>query len=140
VVLPYLAELDALLELADAMFLQGVERDNGQRNTTAAARGLRLRGVQSSWPCVHTNWQQLGTETGHMACSEPNPQQLPKYAHWEAIVAPAGSTLLIADFSNAELCIEAPTSGDEAMRSAFGEGHDLHRDAARAIFGLGPDE
>ena|GEM_PF-1188556 len=89
---------------------------------------------------VHANWQQIGTETGRMACAEPNLQQLPKDAHREAIVAPAGSTLLIADFSNAELRIAAATSGDEAMRSAFREGRDLHSDAARAIFGLEPDE
>jgi DNA polymerase-1 len=51
-------------------------------------------------------------------------------------VAPAGRTLLAADYSQIELRIMAHLSGDEAMREAFRQGEDIHDVTARGIFGL----
>ena len=58
------------------------------------------------------------TKTGRCSCSDPNLQQLPQDVR-RAVVAPAGRTLVIADYGQIELRIAAELSGDEAMRQVF---------------------
>ncbi|MFJ2989848.1 DNA polymerase I [Collimonas sp. NPDC087041] len=89
---------------------------------------------------VHTNYAQAVAVTGRLASNDPNLQNIPiRTAEGrrirEAFVAPEGSVIVSADYSQIELRIMAHISGDENMLSAFAEGVDIHRATAAEIFG-----
>jgi DNA polymerase-1 len=58
----------------------------------------------------------------------------------EAFVAPPGSMIASADYSQIELRIMAHISGDVALLRAFTEGLDVHRATAAEVFGVGLDQ
>ncbi|MFC0251357.1 DNA polymerase I [Massilia consociata] len=94
---------------------------------------------------VHTNYAQAVAITGRLSSNEPNLQNIPvRTAEGrrirEAFVAPAGSVIVSADYSQIELRIMAHISGDPAMLKAFAEGEDIHRATAAEIFGISPEE
>jgi DNA polymerase-1 len=94
---------------------------------------------------VHTNYAQAVAVTGRLASNEPNLQNIPiRTAEGrrirEAFIAPPGSSIMSADYSQIELRIMAHLSGDEAMLRAFAEGEDIHRATAAEIFGVKPAE
>ncbi|MFO1306413.1 MAG: DNA polymerase I [Burkholderiales bacterium] len=94
---------------------------------------------------VHTNFAQATAVTGRLASSDPNLQNIPvRTAEGrkirEAFVAPAGHTMLSADYSQIELRIMAHLSQDPALVHAFQSGHDIHRATAAEIFGVTPEE
>ncbi len=55
-------------------------------------------------------------------------------------VAPEGSVLVDADYSQIELRILAHISGDETMRAAFISGEDIHAVTASQVFGVPPEK
>ncbi|MCL6484163.1 MAG: DNA polymerase I, partial [Janthinobacterium lividum] len=90
---------------------------------------------------VHTNYAQAVAVTGRLASNDPNLQNIPiRSAEGrrirEAFIAPPGSHIVSADYSQIELRIMAHISGDEAMLRAFAEGIDIHRATAAEIFGV----
>jgi DNA polymerase-1 len=94
---------------------------------------------------VHTNYAQAVAITGRLASNDPNLQNIPVRTSEgrrirEAFVAPPGSVIVSADYSQIELRIMAHISGDEAMLRAFAQGEDIHRATAAEIFGLAPEE
>ena len=94
---------------------------------------------------VHTNYAQAVAVTGRLASNDPNLQNIPIRSKEgrrirEAFIAPPGSVIVSADYSQIELRIMAHISGDEAMLRAFAEGVDIHRATAAEIFGVPPDE
>jgi len=94
---------------------------------------------------VHTNYAQAVAITGRLASNDPNLQNIPvRTAEGrrirEAFIAPPGSHIVSADYSQIELRIMAHISGDEAMLRAFAEGEDIHRATAAEIFGIAPSE
>ena len=94
---------------------------------------------------VHTNYAQAVAITGRLSSSEPNLQNIPvRTAEGrrirEAFIAPPGSVIVSADYSQIELRIMAHISGDPAMLKAFAEGEDIHRATAAEIFGIPPEE
>jgi DNA polymerase-1 len=94
---------------------------------------------------VHTTYSQATAVTGRLASNDPNLQNIPiRTAEGrrirEAFVAPAGSVIVSADYSQIELRIMAHLSGDENMLRAFAEGEDIHRATAAEIFGAAPGE
>jgi DNA polymerase-1 len=94
---------------------------------------------------VHTNYAQAVAVTGRLASSDPNLQNIPVRTSEgrrirEAFIAPPGSVIVSADYSQIELRIMAHISGDEAMLRAFAEGEDIHRATAAEIFGILPSE
>jgi DNA polymerase-1 len=94
---------------------------------------------------VHTNYAQAVAITGRLASNDPNLQNIPVRTSEgrrirEAFVAPPGSVIVSADYSQIELRIMAHISGDGAMMRAFAEGEDIHRATAAEIFGLAPAE
>jgi DNA polymerase-1 len=94
---------------------------------------------------VHTNYAQAVAVTGRLASNEPNLQNIPTRTAEgrrirEAFIAPAGSAIMSADYSQIELRIMAHLSGDEAMLRAFAAGEDIHRATAAEIFGVKPEE
>jgi DNA polymerase-1 len=94
---------------------------------------------------VHTNYAQAVAVTGRLASNDPNLQNIPVRTKEgrrirEAFIAPPGSVIVSADYSQIELRIMAHISGDENMLRAFAEGIDIHRATAAEIFGIAADE
>ncbi|WP_292931274.1 DNA polymerase I [Noviherbaspirillum sp.] len=92
---------------------------------------------------VHTNYAQAVAVTGRLASNDPNLQNIPvRTAEGrrirEAFIAPPGSVIVSADYSQIELRIMAHISGDENLLRAFAEGEDIHRATAAEIFGAAP--
>ncbi len=89
---------------------------------------------------VHTNYGQTTAVTGRLASNDPNLQNIPVRTLEgrrirEAFVAPKGSTIVSADYSQVELRIMAHISGDENLLRAFEGGEDVHRATAAEVFG-----
>jgi DNA polymerase-1 len=94
---------------------------------------------------VHTNYGQATAVTGRLASNDPNLQNIPvRTAEGrrirEAFVAPPGSAIVSADYSQVELRIMAHLSGDPGLLEAFARGEDIHRATAAEIFGRSPHE
>ncbi len=94
---------------------------------------------------VHTHYAQAVAVTGRLSSNDPNLQNIPiRTAEGrrvrEAFVAPAGSLIASADYSQIELRIMAHISADEALLRAFSEGMDVHRATAAEVFGVSPQE
>lgn len=94
---------------------------------------------------VHTHYAQAVAVTGRLSSNDPNLQNIPvRTAEGrrvrEAFVAPAGSVIASADYSQIELRIMAHISGDAALLLAFKDGMDVHRATAAEIFGLSTDQ
>jgi len=90
---------------------------------------------------IHTDFNQIGAATGRLSSADPNLQNIPvRTPRGEAIrrafVAPPGSRLLTADYSQVELRLLAHLSGDPAFVEAFERGGDIHRQTAAIIFGV----
>src|SRR5256886_2486575 len=90
---------------------------------------------------IHTSFNQTGAATGRLSSSDPNLQNIPvRTPRGETIrrafVAPPGSLLLTADYSQIELRLLAHLSGDPAFVQAFEQGGDIHRQTAAIIFGV----
>lgn len=88
---------------------------------------------------VHTNYGQATAVTGRLASTDPNLQNIPvRTAEGrrvrEAFIAPKGSVIVSADYSQIELRIMAHLSGDEGLLAAFARGEDIHRATAADVF------
>ena len=94
---------------------------------------------------VHTHYAQAVAVTGRLSSNDPNLQNIPvKTAEGrrvrEAFVAPRGSMIASADYSQIELRIMAHISEDVALLRAFTEGVDVHRATAAEVFGVAVDQ
>lgn len=94
---------------------------------------------------VHTNYAQAVAVTGRLASNDPNLQNIPiRTAEGrrvrEAFIAPAGHSILSADYSQIELRIMAHMSDDPGLLKAFAEGIDVHRATASEVFGVAVPE
>jgi DNA polymerase-1 len=102
------------------------------------------KGINAQTGRVHTNYAQAVAVTGRLASNDPNLQNIPIRTKEgrrirEAFVAPAGSHIVSADYSQIELRIMAHISEDANMLRAFAEGVDIHRATAAEIFGVAPE-
>ncbi len=94
---------------------------------------------------IHSTFHQTSTATGRLSSSDPNLQNIPTRTDIGgrirgAFIAPPGSVLIAADYSQIELRLLAHFSGDEALLRAFEQGDDLHRLTASHVFGLPEDD
>lgn len=94
---------------------------------------------------VHTHYAQAVAVTGRLSSNDPNLQNIPIRTPEgrrvrEAFVAPPGSVIVSADYSQIELRIMAHISEDEALLRAFRENLDVHRATAGEVFGVPPDQ
>ena len=90
---------------------------------------------------VHTSYNQAVAITGRLASSDPNLQNIPVRSAEgrrirEAFIAPPGSVIVSADYSQIELRIMAHLSQDAGMLKAFTNNEDIHRHTAAEIFGV----
>ena len=88
---------------------------------------------------VHTNYAQAVAVTGRLSSNDPNLQNIPVRTTEgrrirEAFIAPPGSMIVSADYSQIELRIMAHLSGDKSLVEAFAKGEDVHRHTAAEVF------
>lgn len=94
---------------------------------------------------VHTSYIQTGANTGRMASSDPNLQNIPVRSEEgrrirEAFVAEEGNVLLSLDYSQIELRILAHMAGIDALKAAFAAGQDIHAMTASEMFNVPMEE
>jgi len=94
---------------------------------------------------VHTIFNQTGTTTGRLSSSDPNLQNIPVRSTLgskirQAFVAPGGSYLLSADYSQIDLRALAHLSQDAALITSFIRNEDIHSITASTIFGVSIEE
>ena len=94
---------------------------------------------------VHTHYGQATAVTGRLSSNDPNLQNIPIRTPEgrrvrEAFVAPAGSVIASADYSQIELRIMTHISSDAALLLAFHDGMDVHRATAAEVFGVPTSE
>lgn len=94
---------------------------------------------------VHTNYAQAVAVTGRLASNDPNLQNIPIRTEEgrrvrTAFIAPQGSQIASADYSQIELRIMAHLSEDEGLLNAFAQGLDVHRATASEVFSVTPQD
>ncbi len=90
---------------------------------------------------VHTTFTQTVVNTGRLASSNPNLQNIPNRTAIgqkirECFVAPAGYKIVAADYSQMELRLLADVADVKALQEAFAQGVDIHAATAARVFGL----
>lgn len=94
---------------------------------------------------VHTSYSIAGANTGRLASTDPNLQNIPVRTEEgrrirEAFVAPKGRTLVSLDYSQIELRILAHIADIPELRIAFEEGIDIHALTASEMFNVPLDQ
>ncbi|WP_437634476.1 DNA polymerase I [Sorangium sp. So ce854] len=90
---------------------------------------------------IHTRWSQAVAATGRLSSQDPNLQNIPIRTELgrmirRAFVAPPGSVIVSADYSQIELRVLAHLSKDPVLVDAFRTGQDVHVRTAMEIFGV----
>ena len=99
------------------------------------------RMVNATTGRVHTNYGQATAITGRLSSNDPNLQNIPVRTPQgreirKAFIAPPGSVIVSADYSQIELRIMAHISQDASLLDAFAKGLDIHKATAADIFGI----
>lgn len=90
---------------------------------------------------VHTSYSIAGAQTGRLASTDPNLQNIPVRSEEgrrirEAFIATPGHKLVSLDYSQIELRILAHVADIPALKQAFREGIDIHAMTASQMFGV----
>jgi DNA polymerase-1 len=90
---------------------------------------------------VHTSYAMASTSTGRLASTDPNLQNIPVRTEEgrrirQAFIAPKGSKLISADYSQIELRLLAHIADIPELKKAFAAGLDIHAMTASEIFGV----
>jgi DNA polymerase-1 len=94
---------------------------------------------------VHTSYSIAGANTGRLASSDPNLQNIPVRTEEgrrirEAFVAEEGRVLVSLDYSQIELRLLAHMADLPELKTAFREGQDIHAITASEMFGVPLDQ
>lgn len=94
---------------------------------------------------VHTSYSIAGANTGRLASTDPNLQNIPVRSEEgrrirEAFVADEGKVIVSLDYSQIELRILAHVAGIDALKQAFLDGIDIHAMTASEMFDVPLDE
>ncbi len=94
---------------------------------------------------VHTSYSIAGANTGRLASTDPNLQNIPVRSEEgrrirEAFVAEPGKVIVSLDYSQIELRILAHIAGIDALKQAFLDGIDIHAMTASEMFDVPLDE
>ncbi|WP_295074472.1 DNA polymerase I [Tabrizicola sp.] len=94
---------------------------------------------------VHTSYSIAGANTGRLASTDPNLQNIPVRTDEgrrirEAFVAPPGRILVSLDYSQIELRILAHIAEIPELRQAFEDGIDIHALTASEMFNVPLDQ
>ncbi len=94
---------------------------------------------------LHTSYSIAGANTGRLASTDPNLQNIPVRTEEgrrirEAFVAKDGKVIVSLDYSQIELRILAHIAGIDALKQAFLHGIDIHAMTASEMFDVPLDE
>ena len=94
---------------------------------------------------VHTSYSIAGANTGRLASTDPNLQNIPVRSEEgrrirEAFIAEPGKVLVSLDYSQIELRILAHVAEIDALKQAFRDGHDIHAMTASEMFDVPLDQ
>jgi len=94
---------------------------------------------------VHTSYSITGANTGRLASTDPNLQNIPVRTEEgrrirEAFIAEPGNVLVSLDYSQIELRILAHIADISALKQAFSDGLDIHAMTASEMFDVPLDE
>lgn len=94
---------------------------------------------------IHTDLSMTRTETGRLASSNPNLQNIPMRTDdgrriRKGFVARPGCKLVSGDYSQIEMRLAAHMSGDEFMCQIFRDGLDIHTMTASRAYHKPPEE
>jgi len=94
---------------------------------------------------VHSSFNQTVAATGRLSSTDPNLQNIPARSDMgreirQAFLPQDGWVLITADYSQIELRLLAHFSGDEQLRAAYADGHDIHAQVAGQIFNVPADK
>ena len=97
--------------------------------------------IESSTGRVHTHYAQAVAVTGRLSSNDPNLQNIPVRTELgrkvrTAFIAPEGSVMMSADYSQIELRILAHMAQDPVLIEAFNTGIDVHARTAAQIFSV----
>jgi DNA polymerase-1 len=90
---------------------------------------------------VHTSYAMAATSTGRLSSSDPNLQNIPVRTEEgrrirTAFIAPPGTKLISADYSQIELRVLAHVADIPQLKKAFADGLDIHAMTASEMFGV----
>jgi DNA polymerase I len=90
---------------------------------------------------LHTTFNQTVTTTGRLSSTNPNLQNIPVRSEVgreirACFVAPEGTRLLSADYSQVELRVLAHIAGEEALKDIFRRGEDVHTATTAEMFDI----
>ncbi|MGH6907578.1 MAG: DNA polymerase, partial [Aestuariivirga sp.] len=90
---------------------------------------------------VHTSYSMAATSTGRLASTEPNLQNIPVRSEEgrkirAAFIAPPGSKLVSADYTQIELRVLAHVADIPQLKQAFADNLDIHAMTASEMFGV----
>ncbi|MBI6630684.1 DNA polymerase I [Pontibaca salina] len=94
---------------------------------------------------VHTSYSIAGANTGRLASTDPNLQNIPVRSEEgrrirEAFIAAPGNVLVSLDYSQIELRILAHMADIDELKQAFADGLDIHALTASEMFNVPMDE
>lgn len=94
---------------------------------------------------VHTSYSITGANTGRLASTDPNLQNIPVRTEEgrrirEAFVAEPGNVMVSLDYSQIELRILAHIADIPALKQAFADGLDIHAMTASEMFDVPLDQ
>ena len=97
------------------------------------------RKVQAATGRIHTSFSLSGAQTGRLASSEPNLQNIPArfeegHSIRSAFIAEKGFALVSLDYSQIELRLVAAIASVEGMLESFAQGRDIHQATAEQMF------
>jgi DNA polymerase-1 len=136
---------DVLEELADAHALPRIILDYRALAKLKSTYTDKLpQQINARTGRVHTSYHQAVAQTGRLSSTDPNLQNIPIRRPEgrkirQAFIAPPGSVLLAADYSQIELRIMAHLSGDPGLLAAFAADLDVHVATAAEVFGVATD-
>ena len=90
---------------------------------------------------IHTSFSLTATNTGRLASSNPNLQNIPVRTEdgrkiRQAFIAKPGHLLICADYTQIELRLLADVAQVKALQTAFKENADIHASTASQVFGI----
>ena len=142
----YATGADILEDLATEHDLPGRVLDWRQLAKLKSTYTDALQGhINAETGRVHTSYSIAGANTGRLASTDPNLQNIPVRSEEgrrirEAFVASEGKLLVSLDYSQIELRILAHMAGIDSLKAAFREGHDIHAMTASEMFSVPMDQ
>ena len=142
----YATGADVLEDLATEHELPGKVLDWRQLSKLKSTYTDALQGhINAETGRVHTSYSIAGANTGRLASTDPNLQNIPVRSEEgrrirEAFVADAGKVLVSLDYSQIELRILAHIAEIDALKQAFLDGIDIHAMTASEMFDVPLDE